>query len=83
MAGSVSSSSRKEVITDVVTTTLQKTTSRLVPDHSMVPDHSNAFPTPLSQIPVGAPFLDPIVPGKHKPIQKLPRPDPRIQIFWG
>jgi hypothetical protein len=77
MAGSVSSSSRKEVIADVVTTTLQKTTSRLVPDHS------NAFPTPLSQIPVGALFLYPIVPGKHKPIQKLPRPDPRIQIFWG
>jgi hypothetical protein len=42
MAGSVSSSSRKEVITDVVTTTLQKTTSRLVLAHS------NAFPSPIS-----------------------------------
>jgi hypothetical protein len=34
MARSISSSSRKEVITDVVTTTLQKTTSRLIPAHS-------------------------------------------------
>jgi hypothetical protein len=42
MARSVSSSSRKEVITDVVTTTLQKTTSRLIPAHA------NAFPSPIS-----------------------------------
>jgi hypothetical protein len=42
MARSVSSSSRKEVITDVVTTTLQRTTSRLVPAHS------NEFPSPIS-----------------------------------
>jgi len=41
MARSISSSSRKEVITDVVTTT-QKTTSRLIPAHS------NAFPSPIS-----------------------------------
>jgi hypothetical protein len=42
MARSVSSSSRKEVITDVVTTTLKKTTSRLVSAHS------NAFPSQIS-----------------------------------
>jgi hypothetical protein len=42
MARSVSSSSRKEVITDVVTTTLQTTTFRLVLAHS------NAFPSPIS-----------------------------------
>jgi hypothetical protein len=72
MARSVSSSSRKEVITDVVTTTLQKTTSRLVLAHS------NAFPSPISTGLVGSVKLatnDWIVDGvrfESIPKEKLP-----------
>jgi hypothetical protein len=73
MARSVSSSSRKEVITDVVTTTLQRTTSRLVPAHS------NEFPSPISTGLVESVKLatnDQIVDGvrfESIPKEKLPR----------
>ena len=73
MARFVSSSSHKEVITDVVTTTLQQTTSRLVPAHS------DAFPFPISTGPVESVKLaanDQIVDGvrlESIPKEKLPR----------